>query len=244
MMHGTRYKNINCYELLGITPNSTMQQIKSAFRTVSMKTHPDVGGSNESQARVNYAYETLTDPIRRRLHDDFLISSHRYNQEALFKTEKDLKNSFNKTKIKRNIVDRVKKEVKRQADEIRSGHNNRYEEIFANNRDAFKKTRRVCIASISGVILSIIFGFLYPVIWLGILLSGYFLATNLKYRERGTAIFVFDSYWDIYVKKISKKQAKLETDTLIARLNEKIENIIKFVSIAKNPSMIKTGKNR
>ncbi len=42
--------------------------------------------------------------------------------------------------------------------------------------------------------------------------------------------------YDIYVKKISKIQAKLETDSLIVRLNEKIENIIKFVSIAKNPS--------
>ncbi len=245
MTHGIINK-VNCYELLGLTPNSTIQEIKSAFRAVSMKTHPDVGGSNESQAMVNYAYETLIDPIRRRLHDDLLISRNRYSRNIPRPKSNtyETKSSSNRKEPRRNIVDRVRNEVRKQADRVRSSFNQRSEDIFEDNRKKFRKTRLVCIVSASCAFLSAALGFLLPPVWIGILPSAYLSFTNLKYVKNGTAIFVFDPYWDIYLKKISKKQAKLETDTLVACLNEKIDNIVKLMSIARNPSCSKDSEAR
>lgn len=63
------YKKFNCYGVLGISAGATPEEIKSAFRKASLKAHPDVGGSNEQQAKVNLAYEVLSDPIQRNAHD-------------------------------------------------------------------------------------------------------------------------------------------------------------------------------
>lgn len=63
------YKQFNCYEVLSTSAGATPEEIKSAFRKASLKAHPDVGGSNEAQAKVNLAYEVLSDPVQRNAHD-------------------------------------------------------------------------------------------------------------------------------------------------------------------------------
>lgn len=78
------YKKLNCYEALGISAVSTPEEIKSAWRKASLKAHPDVGGSNEAQAKVNLAYEVLSDPVLRNAHDTYWTarSGHRTSSQS------------------------------------------------------------------------------------------------------------------------------------------------------------------
>jgi hypothetical protein len=60
------------YRILGVSPRATSGEIKSAYRSLARKHHPDVSTSpdaNEFFARINEAYEVLMDPRRRAAYD-------------------------------------------------------------------------------------------------------------------------------------------------------------------------------
>jgi DnaJ-class molecular chaperone with C-terminal Zn finger domain len=62
----------NCYELLGIPPVASLNDIRAAHRYLASAFHPDRCGLAEAHdlmARTNVAYDTLTDPAKRRAHD-------------------------------------------------------------------------------------------------------------------------------------------------------------------------------
>lgn len=60
------------YRVLGVSRRATSSEIKSAYRALARKNHPDVSTSpdaNANFARINEAYETLIDPRRRAAYD-------------------------------------------------------------------------------------------------------------------------------------------------------------------------------
>lgn len=61
------------YQILGVSKNATQEEIKSAFRKLAMKYHPDKNpGNKEAEAKfkeINEAYEVLSDPQKRKLYD-------------------------------------------------------------------------------------------------------------------------------------------------------------------------------
>lgn len=60
---------MNHYQILGVPPNASPADIKSAYRKRSRKAHPDKGGDHAEMAALNKAYEVLGDPERREQYD-------------------------------------------------------------------------------------------------------------------------------------------------------------------------------
>jgi curved DNA-binding protein CbpA len=60
------------YELLGLHPGDGPEHVRAAYRRVSVRVHPDAGGTDALFRQVHGAYRTLADPVRRAEYDDRL----------------------------------------------------------------------------------------------------------------------------------------------------------------------------
>jgi molecular chaperone DnaJ len=62
------------YEVLGISKNSTQEEIKRAFRRLAMQYHPDRNKAADAEQKfkeINEAYEVLSDEKRRHTYDQY-----------------------------------------------------------------------------------------------------------------------------------------------------------------------------
>jgi curved DNA-binding protein CbpA len=68
---------MNYYVLLGVAKDASHEAIRQAFRALARQYHPDAGaGSSVERFRqVVDAYETLSDPARRRAYDHSIAGS-------------------------------------------------------------------------------------------------------------------------------------------------------------------------
>ncbi len=61
------------YDVLGVSKNATDKEIKSAFRKLAVKYHPDAGGDEQKFKEISEAYETLSDENKRKQYDQMLM---------------------------------------------------------------------------------------------------------------------------------------------------------------------------
>ncbi|RYG60050.1 hypothetical protein EON64_19640, partial [archaeon] len=57
------------YDILGLSPSASEQDIKTAYRSMAKKMHPDKGGNTEQFKQLQEAYDTLRDSSRREVYD-------------------------------------------------------------------------------------------------------------------------------------------------------------------------------
>ena len=72
------------YDTLGVKTDATDAEIKSAYRRLARKYHPDVSkesGAEEKFKSVNEAYEALREPERRRAYDQLRAGGYRGGDE-------------------------------------------------------------------------------------------------------------------------------------------------------------------
>lgn len=71
------------YKTLGLDKNATPEQIKSAYKTLVKKHHPDVNKgdstSNEKIKEINEAYDVLSDAEKKKKYDNLGSSWNRFN---------------------------------------------------------------------------------------------------------------------------------------------------------------------
>src|SRR5450432_4141873 len=75
-----KYKDY--YAILGVKKDAGADEIKSAYRRLARKYHPDVSKEKDAEEKfkeMGYAYETLKDPEKRAAYDQ--LGSHAAGQE-------------------------------------------------------------------------------------------------------------------------------------------------------------------
>lgn len=75
-------KQVNYYEVLGVSREASQTEIRNAYRTLAKDRHPDRGGSPEEFSRLQEANAVLSDPNRRRQHDEALDLAYAADQLA------------------------------------------------------------------------------------------------------------------------------------------------------------------
>ena len=66
--------NKDYYSVLGVDKNASADEIKSAYRKLAKKYHPDINKTDEAAEKfkdINEAYECLSDPKKRSNYDQF-----------------------------------------------------------------------------------------------------------------------------------------------------------------------------
>jgi hypothetical protein len=77
---------IDYYRVLGVKPNASQTEIKSAYRKLARKSHPDLNPNSEAGkqfALLSKAYHTLIDPQERAYYDDQLKAKKNANYSIL-----------------------------------------------------------------------------------------------------------------------------------------------------------------
>jgi len=68
----------NYYEVLGVSPEASEEEIKSRYRELALQHHSDTGGDEEEFKKIQSVYEILGDPHQRLKYDLCLLKNSDY----------------------------------------------------------------------------------------------------------------------------------------------------------------------
>jgi len=81
-------RNKDYYEILGIKKKSSKAEIKLAYRRLAKKYHPDLNrtdpSAKEKFIKLKEAYDTLKDPIKRKIYDQVGYNPRNIDLSELF----------------------------------------------------------------------------------------------------------------------------------------------------------------
>ena len=102
----------NYYSILGVSPDSTESEIKSAYRSLARKYHPDINPKGGDKFKEIYeAYETLSDPKKKFQYDTINgFFKTKNNEEKQFTSSEKVESEYKKNNQKENKEKSVKNE--------------------------------------------------------------------------------------------------------------------------------------
>ncbi|NVM01703.1 MAG: DnaJ domain-containing protein [Candidatus Helarchaeota archaeon] len=65
-------KDFDLYDILGVNSNASADEIRSSYRRLARKFHPDINPNKDAEERIkliNIAYGVLSDPVKRQQYD-------------------------------------------------------------------------------------------------------------------------------------------------------------------------------
>jgi len=176
-----RYDQFNCYDALGVAPNATLQEIKTAYRQASLRSHPDRGGSHEAQVRVNLAWETLSDPISRQAHDTYWQRPATAGFTPPRSTRETPRRESTRRQPLSGLRNRVYQHVERAKATIWQDLNNRVQRNENEFKQQLRNERLQTISILAGLFIVGGFAFdrAYPLLWAGEALLGWLFISRL-----------------------------------------------------------------
>ena len=112
---------IDYYKILEVNKQSSLEQIKKAYKKLAVKHHPDKGGNPEYFKNISEAYQVLSDPEKRKVYDNgnifdnlrgqneftdanelfnFVFSAHNpFSTHNLFTTDNSFTTRFNSNSL-------------------------------------------------------------------------------------------------------------------------------------------------
>ena len=129
----------NFYKELGLDKNATKSEIKSSYRSLVKKHHPDAGGEKERFLAIQNAWETLNDPVKKEQYDRNFFSSNssfdslKENWEEKLNSKKY--NSSNKDKEVETWIKEIYTPINRLISQIIKPLNNEIKELSADPYD-------------------------------------------------------------------------------------------------------------
>lgn len=187
---GDEYKQFNCYKILEIHSDASLEEIKSAYKKASLANHPDIiGGTGEAQIKINIAKNTLLNPITRQEHDDYwkVFSKTRFqsfvNQgKRTYKKEGSASKSQSSSEtytaqahlgLKRRVEEQIEKEKNR----ILSDLENRVRRVVVEIQETLPKKRQEALILIffMSVLGFVAISFELKFVWILVALFGWSL---------------------------------------------------------------------
>lgn len=117
----------NYYQILGIERNSSLPEIKKAYRKLATKFHPDKNGGDkffeERFKEIQEAYEVLTIPLKKERYDneyDVFFNKQKAHQTTSNKnqTENKQSKSYTEKENQRKEYDQKKKEEQAERERV------------------------------------------------------------------------------------------------------------------------------
>lgn len=81
------------YDILGVSPDATYEEIRNAYRLLARQQHPDTGGkaTTEGFIKITDAYRLLSNPSLRRVYDSTIAGNAQRVCSATYPSEKKTK---------------------------------------------------------------------------------------------------------------------------------------------------------
>ncbi len=92
------------YKELGVPRNALKSEIKSAYRLLAKRYHPDTGGSNDKFLAIQLAWETLSDPQKKIMYDKNLLFQENTESNRNEDWSLEIKNKSNYSTNKDNDI--------------------------------------------------------------------------------------------------------------------------------------------